>query len=112
MIKVKASVEMLGIRPELGLALSIVDSVLENCGVYETVITSLKDGTHTPGSWHYSGWAADLRSKHIGSAPQKTLVLDAMKSALGAQWTVLLENLGKPNEHYHIEPSSLMKATK
>lgn len=103
---------MHGIRPELVLALTIADQVFEDSGVYETVITSLKDGTHSPGSWHYSGWAADLRSKHVGATDRKNIILENLRSTLGAQWEVILESLGKPNEHYHIEPSPAMKAKK
>jgi hypothetical protein len=112
MIKFKAGVDMCGIRPELSLALVVCDQTFENKGVYEMVITSLKDGTHMPGSWHYSGWAADLRSKNVGSTEHKNIILEALRSALGPQWEVILESLGKPNEHFHIEPSPVMKATK
>ena len=112
MIKLKASVDMCGIRPELSLALVICDQTYENNGVYETVITSLKDGTHKPGSWHYSGWAADIRSKNVGSTETKNIMLESLRSALGSQWEVILEHLGKPQEHFHIEPSPLMGAKK
>jgi len=102
---------MLGIRAELSLALFIADSVFEDKG-FDCVVTSLRDGTHKPGSWHYSGWAADLRSKHLGSEAIKGVLLEALLLALGSQWEVILEHLGKPNEHLHLEPSNKMKATK
>lgn len=103
---------MCGIRPELSLALVICDQVYENKGVYEMVITSLKDGTHKPGSWHYYGWAADIRSKNVGTLENKNIILETLRSTLGAQWEVFLENTGKPQEHFHLEPSPLMKAKK
>jgi len=112
LIKLKAGVDMKGIQPELTLALVIVDQVFEDNGIFDTVITSMKDGTHKPGSWHYSGWAADLRSKHIGALTQKNIILEKMKQVLGAQWEVFLEYPNGNNEHYHIEPSPQMKAEK
>ena len=112
MIKLKAGVDMCGIRPELSLALVICDQTYENNGVYEMVITSLKDGTHKSGSYHYSGWAADIRSKNIGSTESKNIMLETLRSALGPQWEVIFESLGKPQEHFHIEPSPAMKATR
>ena len=112
MIKLKAGVDMYDIRPELTLALVIADQTYENNGVYEMVITSLKDGTHSLQSWHYSGWAADIRSKNIGSTESKNIMLETLRSALGPQWEVIFESLGKPQEHFHIEPSPSMKATR
>ena len=103
---------MHGIRAEVVLALTMCDQVFEDNGVYEMVITSLKDGTHSPGSWHYSGWAADIRSKNVGSTEHKNIILEKMRSTLGSQWEVILEHLGNPNEHYHVEPSPSMKANK
>lgn len=103
MIKIKAGVDIKGIKPETVLGLHIVDSVFEDNGVYETVVTSVKDGTHKPGSLHYEGLAVDLRSKHIPSKENKLIILEKMKQALGQQWDVLLESAGKVNEHFHLE---------
>jgi len=112
MIRFKSGVDMLGIRPELILALTVCDQVYENNGVYEMTITSLRDGTHKPSSWHYYGWAADIRSKTVGSKEAKNIMLENLRSALGSQWEVFLEYLGEPIEHFHIEPSPSMKAKK
>lgn len=52
-------------------------------------------------SRHYSGDALDLRSKHLDN-DKKMEVLEELKEALGDDFVVLLEGLGKPYEHYHI----------
>ena len=103
MIKLKAGVDIKGIKAEMVFGIVIVDSVFEDKGVYETIVTSVKDGKHKPGSLHYSGLAADFRSKHISGLVLKNAIVESIKSSLGDQWDVLLEHLGKPNEHIHVE---------
>lgn len=102
MIIIKKGVKISGIAPEVILAINIIDSILSPKN-YDTVITSVKDGKHSHGSKHYSGLAVDFRSKHIASDDLKKEYLMQFKSALGEEFDVLLENLGKTQEHYHVE---------
>ena len=68
----------------------------------EVVVTSVRDGQHSEMSLHYRGLAADLRSKHL-TQEQRHTALILLKRELGADYDVLLESEGKPNEHFHIE---------
>lgn len=65
-------------------------------------ITSILDGKHSQGSLHYLGRAADLRSQTV-SRPELERCLRDLMEALGPDWDVLLEKLGTPDEHFHIE---------
>jgi hypothetical protein len=66
---------------------------------YEQVltITALQDGTHMPGSLHYRGYAADLRT-HTVPDWQLPHLLDAVQHELGPAWDVVQEK-----DHFHIE---------
>ncbi len=68
----------------------------------ELVVTSVLDGRHSRGSLHYVGHAVDLRTK---SLPRRTKVatLKKLREALGADYDVILEGEGTPNEHAHVE---------
>lgn len=60
-MKLKASVMMQGVKPELLLILPIVSNILDDITGEETVVTSLVDGKHKRQSEHYQGNAADFR---------------------------------------------------
>jgi hypothetical protein len=66
------------------------------------VITSITDGQHMTGSKHYEGRAVDLRSKSF-AALDKEAFTAILRQNLGPLFTVLLEHLGKPAEHWHIQ---------
>lgn len=66
-------------------------------------ITSINDSTHMKGSKHYANLALDLRSKNFGSEELKREFKDRLEFALGPKFTVLYENTGTPNEHFHIQ---------
>ena len=63
-IKFKSSVETAGVQREIWTAIGYVFGLLTVAG-YDTVVTSLTDGQHNPGSLHAKGLAVDLRSRHI-----------------------------------------------
>lgn len=65
------------------------------------VVTSINDGKHKDGSKHYSGNAADIRTKGTGSA--RSLFNDLVKKLDPLGYDVLLEYEGEDNEHIHIE---------
>lgn len=94
------SVCMTGATPELLFGLNVADKVYADLGV-EMIITSGNDGKHSLTSLHYSGNAADLRSKNIPGNPAK--VAKEIKARLNIDYDVILESRGKPNEHIHLE---------
>ena len=89
-------VRALGIKPELLLALIIVDGVFQKNG-YEVVITSLMDGKHSRTSLHYAGCAADVRSKTIPVEDHQKLATQC-RGALGKDYDFIVES-----NHFHLE---------
>ena len=69
---------------------------------YTMFVTSGNDSTHRRGSKHYTDEALDFRTKHLPSRVKQLLVA-AVKQRLGRHFDVILEDLGKPNEHLHVE---------
>lgn len=87
--------------PELLEGLAGAARVFGRAGL-PVIVTSLNDGRHRNGSFHYSGRAADLRSKHV-ARDQKGPMLEALRAELGERFDVLLEDVGGANEHFHLE---------
>ena len=92
-MSLKPGVRVLGIRPEMVLALRIVEAVYQAHGA-PFVITSVMEGTHKRASLHYLGCAADLRLPPQDAA---SIVAEA-KAALGEDYDVILEG-----DHIHLE---------
>lgn len=91
----KPGVRVIGVRPEIVLALGILQEVFARANV-PFVITSIVEGTHSRASLHYSGCAADLR-RPTEAAKAAELATSA-KAALGDDFDVVLEV-----DHYHVE---------
>jgi len=85
-----------GIRPELVLGLKIVEDVFHKAGE-EVVLTSVIDGKHSRGSLHYTGSAADIRTRDIPPEIQIKLV-DMCKENLGPDFDII-----KEYHHIHLE---------
>lgn len=66
-------------------------------------ITSCIDGVHAKRSRHYELAALDFRSKDFPDLATKQAWVAAMKAALGPDFDVILEHVGKLNEHFHLE---------
>ncbi len=66
-------------------------------------VTSINDSTHLPNSKHYLDQAIDLRSKNFADEMSKKIFLAELKDKLGSKFTVLYENAGEPQEHFHIQ---------
>jgi len=85
----------------------IIDSlnILQNKYTWlpELVITSANDSTHSENSRHYKDEALDVRSKNFNTLIDKLLFKSALSEELGAKFVVLLEDIDKPNEHFHIQ---------
>ena len=67
----------------------------------DCIVTSINDSKHSRKSKHHIGMAFDLRSRHM-TDEDKGDILATMKRSLPG-FDVLLEGLGTPNEHFHIE---------
>lgn len=88
----KNDVQVLGIKPELLIALMVADSVYRN-NETELVVTELTGGTHAvKSSRHYSGCAADLRIKNIlGGTARVEKIVNEIKAGLSKDYDVVLE---------------------
>ena len=101
-MKLKYSVKLTDLSPQMALAASIVSSVYRDLDAGAScTITSANDSKHSANSWHYKGRALDFRTHDFQS--DKHQLLHELKEALGPQFDVLLEGEGTPNEHIHVE---------
>mgnify|MGYP001571675376 CR=1 FL=1 len=96
MISLKPGVTAKGIQPELLLGLVVLDAQYAKAG-YTCVITALTDGKHMEGSLHYTGQAADTRTRDISPAVVQLIVKNT-KEALGQDYDVVIEG-----DHVHLE---------
>ena len=92
----KAGVRVFGIRPEIVLAMQIVDAVYREYH-RELIVTSCTDGKHSATSLHYSGGAFDGRTSMFSKEDQGQLK-GRVALALGAEYDVVLES-----DHLHVE---------
>lgn len=75
-------------------------------GSIEFMITSVNDGKHMQNSLHYKGCAFDCRTHTILGDNREALIKgfhDKLAINLGPNFDTLLEDLGTPNEHIHVE---------
>jgi hypothetical protein len=101
MIELKTGVRILGLRPEMLLAVQVAESLWQAEGV-TLVVTSAMDGVHSANSGHYRGCAVDFRTNTL--APGRVAaVVRALAAALGPDFFVLYEAEGTPNAHCHAE---------
>ena len=101
MVSLKAGVWVLGVRPEVLLAIHVAEGLWTAEGV-PLVITAVIDGKHSTGSAHYRGCAVDLRTNNL-AADRPQLVVQALQVALGSDFLVLYEGEGTPQAHCHVE---------
>ena len=102
MITLKHGVRLTDLCPQIVLATMIVDGLCTKYGVV-CVITSANDSTHSAASWHYKGRALDFRTHYDVLNGREQAFRDEVKEALGAEFDVVLEAVGTPQEHLHIE---------
>ncbi len=107
-MKLKTGVRLAGLRPQMLVAWMVAKEEFARYGV-EFIVTSVNDSNHGYGSLHFSGGAFDARTKHIDNTDGlsaydvKHRIWDAIRKNLGVEFDVLLEFVGRPNEHIHIE---------
>jgi hypothetical protein len=75
----------------------------------EITISSINDSLHGKGSRHYLNEAVDIRSKNFSTREAKLHFVARMNALLNchpedpAKFSVLFENEGAPEEHFHIQ---------
>ena len=93
MIAIKPGVRVLGLQPEILLAIFVAER-LYNEQAQALVVTSITDGQHKVGSMHYAGRAVDLR---LPTTPAARMI-EQLAGRLGADYDVILEA-----DHIHVE---------
>ena len=97
-VKVAPNVDMTCIRTTTWGAVHAAAGALKLLG-FDAVVTSGCEGVHMVNSYHYKGYAFDMRSKHIPKK-ERPQVAEAILKALGVGWQVLEEHAPP---HFHIE---------
>jgi hypothetical protein len=99
MITCKESVRFSVLRFEMFSQWEKVAQVFKKYGL-PVIFTCGTEG-HVVGDPHTHGFAIDMRSKHIARIETKQVILEELRQVLGPVYTVLLENPGADNEHFH-----------
>jgi len=101
---IKSGVDAGGLRPEVLLAIQEARELWSIKG-QQLVITSLRDGKHSPKSLHYRGLAVDfrlpVRNGIYNEAAEREDNYDfvtALRGRLGQQYDVVMEP-----DHIHVE---------
>lgn len=100
MFQLKPGVRLANLSPQMALAAQVVASVYASFNANCT-ITSANDSTHMNGSLHYKGNALDFRVRDFSG--DRHVLAEMVEQALGRDFDVLLESVGTPNEHLHVE---------
>ena len=104
-MKIKKGVSILGLKPEMLVALIVADKVINRYTTEGMVITSCVEGKHSKKtSKHYVGYGVDLRSRDI-ELLHRAAVADEIGDALGSEFYVAFEK-----DHYHISYNGSVKA--
>ena len=103
----KAGVNLDPIRPELDSAISVVawayHTYLEDDN-FKPLITSANDFEgHAQQSAHYVGAAIDFRIKDVGNRADRERLAALVREELGDRFLVLHEDIGRANEHLHVQ---------
>ena len=98
MVRCKDGVCLFGLQYEMRPVLIAADHIWARHG-QELVITSTWEGdAHSARSYHYYGYAVDLRTRYFG-ADQEKVVADELRYKLPEVYDVVLH----PNSHIHVE---------
>lgn len=96
MFKIKDGVRIDGLQPEALFGMLICQSVFGQEG-QEFVITSVRDGVHKSGSFHYRGLAFDIRTRSLSGISVNEMATK-LRCSLGSQFQVIVEA-----NHLHVE---------
>lgn len=98
LVKLKGNV-----RPRNLVILAAAVNAAIDMNIPELWVTSGNDSEHMKGSKHYTNNALDLRSKNFPTLESKKQFIEKISDRLGADYDCILEQVGKGNEHFHIE---------
>lgn len=90
----KLGVHIRDLKRPMNTALRAIEDVYLGATGHEAVITSGTDGSHMPGSLHYSGLAVDVRLPGILDDE----VVKRLRTRLGKDYDVVIERT-----HIHVE---------
>jgi hypothetical protein len=94
-------VRVAAVHPRVFSAIAAAGEVYGRHGV-NLVVTSISDGQHRVGSYHYTGRAVDLRTHNVPQEDRAKVAAE-LRAALGAGYDVIHEKVGEPSEHIHVE---------
>lgn len=97
MLRLKHTVRVRGLQPEMVPALMVATAVFEQYG-YDCTVTSITDSEHATNSLHHTGCAMDLRTRHLASPEMARTIASDIQDALGPYYDVV----GHSN-HLHVE---------
>ena len=107
MTRHKSGVSFNMLRPEMDSVISVVASVYHtamNDDEFMPLITSANDYEgHAERSAHYVGAALDFRIKDMGDRVDRERLVQAVREEFGSRFIVLHEDIGKANEHMHVQ---------
>jgi len=105
MVTFKPSVRMHRLTPALHRMLDVLFTVDGSLPWLPTdlVVTSINDSHHGMGSRHYTDEAIDVRSHSFASLADRYAFRRLLIERLGESFTVLLEDEGQSNEHFHVQ---------
>lgn len=101
MVKIKNGVRLAGMQSQLIIGIMAAESLCRSYN-YDLVITSGSDGKHRRSSAHYTGRAFDMRVRHMTPEDAGEIATE-LQVALGEDFDVVLEHLGLPMQHIHVE---------
>lgn len=97
MVQFKDGVSVDGIKKETIALIVILNTYFELRIGKELVVTSCTDGKHMKGSKHYSGYAIDIRTRHLSVCEINNL-LAWFKSHHDNEFDMVVEK-----DHIHVE---------
>jgi len=101
-MKLKPGVLLGELTPQMVMGALIVKSVYQKLDPgCSCTVTSANDSKHSDKSLHYTGNALDFRTHDFTA--NKLYLVQEVKGSLGIHFDVVLEGVGTPNEHLHVE---------
>lgn len=100
-MRFKIGCSLRDLQPQTVLAMYVCDEVYREHGEPMT-ITSVNDGAHMTGSYHYQGKAFDVRTKSIDSG-KRQIVEEVKRRLVPLGFDVVFEGADQLFEHIHVE---------